>query len=64
MKCSKYPCIFLMKNEKENKKVQIKCKEQKLNYNIIAKFINENLKFDIPIKEENLNNTDTNKGDL
>ena len=64
MKCSKYPCIFLMKNEKENKKVQIKCKEQKLNYNIIAKFINENLKFDIPIKEENLNNTDTNNGDL
>ena len=64
MKCSKYPCIFLMKNEKENKKVQIKCKEQKLNYNIIAKFINENLKFDIPIKVENLNNTDTNKGDL
>ena len=64
MKCKKYPCIFLMKNEKDNKKIKIQFTDAKLNYNSIAKFINQKLNFNIPIKEENLDNKETNKGDL
>ena len=64
MKCKKYPCIFLMKNEKENKKIKIQFTDENLNYNSIANFINKNLNFDIPIKEDNLNKTETDKEDL
>ena len=52
MKCNKFPCVYLMKNKEENIKEKIKFNESEIKYNSIAKFINNNLKVEIPLTEE------------
>ncbi len=60
MRAYDFPALKLLKNGKNNKKEKIEYKNKEFTFNLISKFLNENLNFNITLEEEKDNLKENN----
>ena len=60
MRAYDFPALKLLKNGKNNKKEKIEYNNKEFTFNLISKFLNENLNINIPLEEENDNLKENN----